>query len=206
MAEEPLTEAAVAEWIERANVIADPFAHIYAASESHREVHGCDAFPSGSGPLLSMLVSIARPKRIIEVGTGLGYSAMLLAAGAPDAMVETVEHDQSYAELAEANIREAGLAGRVSVLRGPSAETLARLNPTYDFAFFDGDPDTCLDDLAQFERLVPPGGVVVSSNLFLARYVPDAPWVPKLTAYRERLRDASVWKTVFLGKALSIRQ
>ena len=206
MTEEPLTEAAVAEWIERANASADPFAHIYATSESHREAHGCDAFPSGSGPLLSMLASIARPKRIIEVGTGLGYSAMLLAVDAPDALVETIEHDTSHADLADANIRRAGLAERITVLRGPSGQTLARLRAPYDFAFFDGDPDTCLDDLAQFERLVRPGGVLVSSNLFLARYVPDAPWVPKLTAYRERLVASAVWKTVFLGKALSIRQ
>ena len=209
MVEEPLTDSAIAQWVERANLAADPFFDLYEASESHRAVHGCDVFPSGNAPILTMLVSMARPRRVLEVGCGLGYSALSLARGCGEgAVVETIEHDSMHADLAEANIAAKGFAERIRVLRGNSHEVLRSLAGPYEFVFFDGDPAGCVADLHEFERLVPPGGVLVSSNLFLGRYVPDAPWIPDLAAYRSRLIEGSTWDTVFFsgGKALSRRR
>ena len=209
MVNEPLTEAAIGQWVERANLAADPFFDLYEASEAHRAEHGCDVFPSGNAPILTMLVSIARPQRVLEVGCGLGYSALSLARGCGEgAVVETIEHDSMHADLAEANIAARGFADRIRILRGKSNEVLRSLAGPYDFAFFDGDPEGCVADLQEFERLVPSGGVLVSSNLFLGRYVPDAPWIAELAAYRERLTSGSAWDTVFFsgGKALSRRR
>ncbi len=94
--DEPASQAAVADWIRTQTRAHDRYASVYDASEQHRIEHGgeCDVYPSASGPLLGALAAAARAKRILEVGCGLGYSALWLADGAgPDGTVETCEKD-----------------------------------------------------------------------------------------------------------------
>jgi predicted O-methyltransferase YrrM len=84
---------------------------------------------------------------------------------------------------------------------------LLALQESYDFAFLDGDPEGCLADLDQFTRLLRPGGLLVSSNLFLGRYVSGASWLAQTAEYRRRLLTERHWGTAFLpnGKAISVR-
>src|SRR4051812_42854285 len=100
---EPTSAQAVGEWI-RLNVDSrDKFRGVYAASEAHRLEHGadCDVYPSSSGPLLGALVAASGAKHILEIGCGLGYSALWLADGSgPDGTVETCEKDAWHARLA----------------------------------------------------------------------------------------------------------
>ena len=205
---EPATDAEMAAWIGAAMRDVDRFSAVRESSDAHRLVHGCELYPSAEGPLLGVLARASNALRAIELGCGLGYSALWLASGLGDSgIVDTVEVDSSHVELAMGFVRDAGMAGRVRVLTGASIDILPSLSVPYDLAFFDGDLDDCLQDLDQLERLVRPGGLLISSNLFLGRYVPDAPWLEKATEYRLRLLDSGVWQTAFLpgGKALSVR-
>ncbi|HEX6032109.1 MAG TPA: class I SAM-dependent methyltransferase [Tepidiformaceae bacterium] len=206
---EPANDAEMAEWIAAVTDGQDAFADVRALSDRHREEHGCDVYPSGGGPLLGALAGMVRPVRALEVGCGLGYSALWIAhGGGEQCWVQTIEADPGHAEIAKAQLRLHGFDVAVEVLQGRSSEVLRELNGPYDFAFFDGDPEGCLSDLDQFGRTLRPGGVLVSSNLFLARHVVDASWIPEVAAYRRRLLSDPAWQTAFLpnGKAVSVRR
>ena len=207
---EPTTAAAVAAWIAAENRAHDRYAAVFDASERHRTDHGgdCDVYPSSSGPLLGALVAAAGAKRILEIGCGLGYSALWLADGAgPDGLVETCEKSPQHAELARRHFDASPAAGaRITILAGRALDLLSGLSGTYDLIFADGDPDEYLADLEHFIRLLRPGGTLITSNLFLGVYLPDAPWLADAAEYRRRIIDDPRLRTIFLdgGKALSV--
>jgi predicted O-methyltransferase YrrM len=156
-----------------------------------------------------VLAASTHAQKILEVGCGLGYSALWLAYGAGDtAVVETVEQDSEHAQLARQHIEAEKMAGRVRVLAGWGRTILPDLQGPYDLAFFDGDPDESLVDLGQFERVLRPGGLLVSANLFLAQYLPDLPGLDQTSRYRELIMDSERWLTAYLsnGYALSVRR
>ena len=208
MNDEPRTRADVEAWVERAMRRHDPFEHVRRASEEHRVAHGngCTVYPTSSGPLLRTLAAAARAQRILEVGCGLGYSALCLAAGSTG-RVDTIEADATHAALARELLEREGLARRVVVHGGHSIDVLPRLRGPYDLVFSDGDPEHFLDDLGAFERLVRAGGLLVSANLFLAQFVPELAELPQLAQYRRRLLRGDRWLTSLQpdGLALSVR-
>src|SRR5579875_3055496 len=117
---------------------ADPFAMIRAATDAHRARHGCDAYPYANGPLLTVLAAAVHARRILELGTALGYTALSFASGAPDATVDTIERDPEHVRLARDTIAAAAMDHRISVHEGDFASVLPTLDPGYDVAFFDG--------------------------------------------------------------------
>jgi len=142
----------------------DPFAQVRAATLAHRAKHGCGAWPYGNGALLGALAAAVDAKRILELGTALGYTALSFAHGAPKALIDTVERDGEHVRLARGNIAAAAMDGRVVVHEGDFADVLATLEPGYDLAFFDGhSPVPKLH--AQLHRLLRPRGVLVTANL-----------------------------------------
>jgi predicted O-methyltransferase YrrM len=184
----------------------DRYERVRDESEQHREEHGsgCTVYPTSSGPLLGVLTAAVAAQRVLELGTGLGYSTLWLAhAGAH---VDTVEEDESHAELARANFEREELD--VQILVGPGSEVLQRLEPEYHLIFNDGEPVEFEYDLDQFERLLRRGGLLVSANLFLGQYSADVEGLEHAAVYRERLLDESRWTTTMLrdGLALSIRR
>src|ERR1700744_6080867 len=103
---------------------ADPFAKVKAATDAHRGRHGCGAYPYDNGPLLAALAAAADARRILELGTALGYTAMSFASGAPDATVDTIERDPEHVRLARENIAGAALDHRITVHEGEFAAIL----------------------------------------------------------------------------------
>jgi predicted O-methyltransferase YrrM len=177
----------------------DPFAKVRAATLAHRAKHGCGAWPYGNGALLSALAAAADAKRILELGTALGYTALSFAHGAPAARVDTVERDGEHARLARGNIAAAGMDGRVAVHEGDFVDVLPTLEPGYDLAFFDGH--TPVPKLhAQLHRLLRPRGVLVTANLNHGGTA---------DAVCEALLDQRSWLTAFVDEeretAISIK-
>jgi predicted O-methyltransferase YrrM len=143
---------------------ADPFAKILTATNAHRARHGCNAFPYDNGPLLAALAATANARRILELGTALGYTALSFASGAPDATVDTVERDPEHVQLARDNITAAGLDHRITVHEGDFAAVLPTFDPGYDVAFFDGGtPVTALHKTLR--GLLRTGGTLITANL-----------------------------------------
>jgi predicted O-methyltransferase YrrM len=209
---EPTNHQEAVNWVENAIRASDRFRPVWEASHRHRAEHrgACTVYPSSEGPLLGWLAAAAGAKRILEVGCGLGYSALWLAHGAgAQAQVETIEADSSHAAIAEGNFAGEGLAGQIKILAGRAAAVLRGLKGPYDLIYFDGDPAEATDDLDNFERLIRPGGLLISANLFLGVFDPGMPGLEKTAEYRKRITASDRWTTTWLesgSKALSIRR
>jgi len=99
-----------------------PFQSLQDATRIHRSEHGCGAYTFGDGTGLIDLSTRFQPKRILELGTALGYTACCLASGSPEAHVDTIERDALHVELARRNIVAANLSSRISVREGDFSE------------------------------------------------------------------------------------
>ena len=178
----------------------DRFGAILAQTNSHRARHGCSAWPFDDGALLGVIAAAVRPKRILELGCALGYTANWMAFGAPEATVDTVDGDEEHARLAQENFAKFGADKRVHVHIGRFEDVLSSLKPGYDLAFFDGGSPT-LHYLDEFKRLLRPRGVLVSANLHFRNR--------DTNAYREALFAGTDWLSTYLGddreSALSVR-
>lgn len=205
MTREPTSDLEAREWIRHHLGDADLFREIAWETERHRASHGCDAYTSDDGPLLGVLARAVQATRVLEVGTALGYTAAWLAYGAQAAQVDTIESDPSHAEQAKAQLLRAGVADRVRVHVGRSPRVLADFDPPYDLVFYDASVPTP-GELDVFHRLLRPAGLLVTSNLFLGRHVPDLPGLEEGAAYRRRLLNPEHWLTAFADlKGVSVR-
>jgi predicted O-methyltransferase YrrM len=177
----------------------DPFGDVREATLTHLRKHGCHCYPYFDGSLLGVVAGAAQAKRIVELGTALGYTSIWFAHGASDAKIDTIEFDETHVVLAQANIAKAGYADRVKIHHGDFADVLPTLQPGYDVGFFDGHGPT-LDDLTQFRRLLRPRGVLISTNL---------DYGGESSRYRKALTDPSQWLTSFAAEdgrtAISIK-
>ena len=144
---------------------------IYEATHAHRIEHNkgngdgpCTAWPSPPyrAPMWPIVVEIAAPRRFLEIGCGLAYTAALMAdAGGADSLVDTIESDPQHAELAERWLDHEGLLDRVRVLKGNAEDVLPGLAGAYDVVFVDGGgPELEAHAL----RLVGRGGALVSKT------------------------------------------
>jgi predicted O-methyltransferase YrrM len=143
---------------------ADPFAEIRKTTERHRAQHGCGAYPYDNGPLLGALAAATNARRILELGTALGYTALSFAYGAPDSTIDSIERDPDHVMLARDNIAAAGLDHRITVHEGEFVKVLLTLDPGYDLAFFDGHTPVPALHTA-LRNLLRTGGMLITANL-----------------------------------------
>ncbi|NLP29678.1 MAG: O-methyltransferase [Clostridiales bacterium] len=117
--------------------------------------------------LLSVLLEIKRPKRILEIGTAIGYSAIYFAYLMPDAHITTLELKEKMQRKALLNIKEAGFADRIKIILGDALETLSCFNDEepYDFIFIDGAKGHYKDIFDSCLKIAKPGTVIVSDNI-----------------------------------------
>jgi caffeoyl-CoA O-methyltransferase len=117
------------------------------------------------GRLLEFLVFATGARRVLELGTYSGYSAISMAAALPPGgHIDTCEVDEEHAAVARRYIEEAGYADRITIHLGPALETIARLEGEFDFVFIDADK---VNYSAYYEALVPRlagGGLMAIDN------------------------------------------
>jgi predicted O-methyltransferase YrrM len=168
----------------------DPFAEIRAATNAHRVEHGCGAYPYDNGAILGVLAAAAQARRILELGTALGYTALCFAHGVPEAVIDTIEQDPEHVRLARDNVEAFGMTGHINVHQGDFAAMMPTLDPGYDVAFFDGyTPSPPM--LATLRDLLRARGILISANL-----THGGP----ANAYRSALTDGRAWLTAFLDE------
>ncbi len=176
----------------------DFFADLREATLAHRARHGCGAYPYDNGALLGTLAAAANARRVLELGTALGYTALWFANGAPQAVIDTIERDGVHVRLAREQVEAHGMDGHVVVHEGDFAQVLRGLDPGYDVAFFDGfTPARQL--LKEIRRLLRARGLLISANLTHTG----------AGAYLAALQDKKSWLTAFIDEeretALSIK-
>jgi caffeoyl-CoA O-methyltransferase len=122
------------------------------------------------GRVLRRLLDRHRPSRAIELGSLLGYSAILIAGSMPPrGRLTCVEANPFLAALVRANVAEAGLGKRVRVVVSDALRAIPLLPGRFDFAFIDAEKEDYLDYLRQLEPKLVPGAIVVADNTGIAR-------------------------------------
>lgn len=115
---------------------------------------------------LQVLLLLKKPKRILEIGTAVGFSAILMSeAAGNDCTVTTIENYEKRIPVAKENFRRAGREKLITLLEGDAAEVLKKLNGTYDFVFMDAAKAQYIHYFQEAVRLLPPGGLLVSDNV-----------------------------------------
>jgi predicted O-methyltransferase YrrM len=129
------------------------------------------------GKLLQLLALAMGARRILEIGTLGGYSAIWLARALPTGgRLLTLEIDAGHAEVARANIERCGLANRVEIRVGRALDLLAELpeDPPFDLVFIDADKPSNPDYLDAALRLTRPGSLIVVDNVVREGGILDA--------------------------------
>lgn len=115
---------------------------------------------------LQAMVAAKRPGSILEVGTAVGYSALLMAeAMGEDCHITTIEKYEKRICLAKENFKRAGESQRITLLEGDAEEILKGLSGPFDFVFMDAAKGQYLGWLPLILGLMEPGGILLSDNV-----------------------------------------
>jgi predicted O-methyltransferase YrrM len=115
--------------------------------------------------LLRVMVSMKRPEKILEVGTAIGFSALLMSEFAPaECLVTTIDKYEKWIAVAKENFRKQGKEERIRLVEGDAADLLKELTGTFDLIFLDAAKGQYIHFLPDLVRLLPVGGLLVSDN------------------------------------------
>jgi len=161
--------------------IVDPSAQVYAQRyssptsallrdiEAYTEEHHPEAHMlSGplQGKLLEMISQLLSPRRILEIGTFMGYSALCLAVGlTADGQLHTIELRDADADLAAENFRRANWQNRIILHRGNALGIIPTLDEIWDLVFIDADKPGYMDYYKLVLPRVRAGGLIIADNV-----------------------------------------
>lgn len=115
--------------------------------------------------LLKLLLAMNNPKEILEVGTAIGYSALLMNEFCPEAQITTIEKYEKRIPIAKENFAKADINNKITLLEGDALDILSKLEGKYDFIFMDAAKGQYINFLPDLIRLLPKGGLLVSDNV-----------------------------------------
>jgi caffeoyl-CoA O-methyltransferase len=118
------------------------------------------------GELLQVISKLLRPRRVLEVGTFMGYSALCLAEGlTDDGRLHTIELREEDADRAQDHFRRSNLQDKIILHRGNALAIIPTLHETWDIVFIDADKP----GYSEYYRLVlprvRPGGLIIADNV-----------------------------------------
>lgn len=112
------------------------------------------------------MIVMNKPKRILEVGTAIGFSALLMSESMPeDGHITTIENYDKRIPIALDNFKKYGKEDQITLIEGDAAEVLKTLEGPYDFIFMDAAKGQYIHYLPEILRLLPKGGVLISDNV-----------------------------------------
>ena len=115
---------------------------------------------------LKVLLLVKRPMRVLEVGTAVGFSALLMSEYLPEsAVITTIENYEKRIPIARENFRRAGKEAQITLLEGDAQDVLKTLDEPYDFIFMDAAKGQYINFLPELLRLMPVGGLLISDNV-----------------------------------------
>lgn len=115
---------------------------------------------------LRTILAMKQPKRILEVGTAVGFSAILMAEYNPvDCHIVTIENYDKRIPIARANIEKAGKSHQIELIQGDAMDILPTLQGEFDFIFMDAAKGQYIHFLPELMRLLAAGGILLSDNV-----------------------------------------
>lgn len=115
---------------------------------------------------MRLLLSMKKPMNILEVGTAVGFSALLMCEYGPkNCHITTIEKYEKRIPIAKENFKKAGKEEQITLLEGDATQILSTLEGPYDMIFMDAAKGQYINFLPDIHRLLPEGGVLVSDNV-----------------------------------------
>lgn len=169
---------------------------------------------------LKVLLSLKEPKRILEVGTAVGFSTLLFCEYGPEGVhVDTIEKYEKRIPIARENFRRAGREADITLYEGDAAEILKELSGPYDFIFMDAAKGQYIHFLPDILRLLVKGGILISDNVLQDGDIIQSHFAverrnrtiyKRMREYLGTLKNSSELETAILplgdGVALSVRK
>ena len=157
----------------------------------------CWCVPFDEGQFLHLLVSIAKPKFILEIGTSIGFSTIWLATAATEygGKVKTIEIHAERAKIAQEHFTQAKLSN-ITLLQGDAAALLKDMKAPFDFVFLDGGKEHYLEQLQILEKngCIKKGTLVVADNAVVKEHKKN----DKLLAYLEYVRHSGKYRSSYV--------
>jgi predicted O-methyltransferase YrrM len=143
------------------------------------------------GQVIAETIRKAKPKRVLEVGTLIGYSAILMGKELDsDAQIITIEIHADEAETAEENILKADIPTEVEVITGNAIQVIPELTDCFDFVFIDAEKTEYLDYLRLAEDKLCKGAVIVADNAGI--------FANQMTDYLDYVRTSGKYSSRYL--------
>jgi predicted O-methyltransferase YrrM len=118
------------------------------------------------GRFLSLMSHLIKPKRILEIGTYTGYSAICMAEGlAQDGKLHTIDINEELETMVQQYIEKAGLSAKIEMHVGNAMEIIPELNETWDMVFIDADKENYLNYFNLIIDKVRAGGLIIADNV-----------------------------------------
>ena len=112
------------------------------------------------------LLQTVQPKKILEIGTAIGFSALLMAENAPESHITTIDRNPEMIGFAKENFARYDSRGQIRLLEGDAVDVLTELNDSYDFVFMDSAKSKYIVFLPEVLKRLSVGGVVILDDIF----------------------------------------
>ena len=170
--------------------------------------------------LLKVLLRIKTPSRILEVGTAVGFSALLMSTYGPEnCRITTIENYDKRIPIARENFKKAGKEEQITLLEGDAREILKTLEEPFDFIFMDAAKGQYIHFLTDILRLLSRGGILISDNVLQDGDIIESHFAverrnrtiyKRMREYLSALKNSDVLETSILplgdGVALSVKK
>ena len=146
--------------------------------EFEAETYNIPIIRESERQLLFKTVYENKPKRILEIGTAIGFSALLMATANDDAIIDTVEKDTKRFERAKKAIEDANMTERINCISGDADKVISELSGNYDFVYLDGPKGQYLNHLKKIEKILSEKAVIVADNVLFKGLVKSVEYPP----------------------------
>ena len=116
--------------------------------------------------LLKIILNVKKPKKILEIGTAIGYSAAQFSKYiGDDGKIDTIEIDNKMYLIAKANMKMLGLSDKVNIIKGDALKVIPTLTEKYDIIFIDGPKSHYIEYLPMCLNLLNDNGMIIADNV-----------------------------------------
>ena len=134
--------------------------------EDFAQEHNVPIVREETARLIEFMVTTKKPKKILELGTAIGYSSILMALTLNgDVQITTIERDEKMVEISSNNIRKAGLENNITIMEGDCLSILENLNEEFDMIFIDAGHGHYCEFLPHCLRMLSKDGVIMADNV-----------------------------------------
>jgi predicted O-methyltransferase YrrM len=156
----------VSDYVEKLVGEGDELLSWASKKSSELKSYGVHSIDPTRGRLLEILVRLRSAKRILEIGSGAGYSALWFMRGmGPEGTLDAIEVKPTVVVALRTVVKRAGVEGRIKIHNGPALELLGRLKGPYDFVFIDAEKDEYPAYLDHALRLTVAGSTILADNM-----------------------------------------